>query len=197
MFTHLKQLFITIFVSAAVAFFIGFFVARAQFAPTPMSSETILRAMQQESFFVTQSILLDESITIDNRSGNALRDFFVSEQIIASARVNVALGFDTTELTSDDIRFEGNTIFMTVPNLSIFSTEVLGDVTIDTNRGIISRIISGQDDYNGLVALLKEQARTTILDTDIMADAQKSTIDSLTQFIQFIAPTYTTVVTFK
>jgi hypothetical protein len=194
---QLKHLLLAIVVSGLVAFLFGFFIARSQFTPDAVTSETLLRAMQNEGFFVSQSVILEESITIDNRTGNALRDFFVSENIEASATVKVALGFDTTELLSEDIRLDGNTVQITVPPLRVFSVEVLGDVDIDTQRGIISRITAGEDDYNGLVATLKEQARATVTDPDIMTATQLGTIESLTQFLQFIAPKYTSVITFE
>lgn len=194
---HLKEIIITILVLSIVAFVFGFIVARGQYAPEPVSSQTILRAMQNEGFFVTESIILEETITIDNRSGNALRDFFVSENIEAEADLRVAMGFDTNLLTADDLRIDGKTIQVVLPPVSIFSTEVLGDVDIDTQRGIISRVTSGEEDYNGLVAILKEQARVSVTDPDIAAAVQLGTIDTVTRFLTTLAPTYTPVITFE
>jgi hypothetical protein len=194
---HVKDIIITFCIAFIVAFVVGFIIAKGQYAPPSVTSETLLRAMQNEGFFVTESIILEETVTIDNRSGNALKDFFVSEHIEAEANVKIAMGIDTNQLTAEDIQIDGKNIIVTVPTPTIFSTEVLGDVDIDAQRGVITNITKGDEDYNGLVATLKEQARSSVTDQDIAGAVQLGTIETVSRFINIVAPQYTAVIRFE
>ena len=194
---HFKNIVITFCIAFIVAFVVGFIIAKGQYAPAEVTTESLLRAMQNEGFFVTESIILEETVTIDNRSGNALKDFFVSENIEAETDLKISMGIDTNLLTAEHITIDGNTVTLTLPEPTVFSTEVLGDVNIDSQRGIITRITAGEEDYNGLVATLKEQARTSITDTDIAAAVQLGTIESVSRFMSTIAPQYTPVIRFN
>lgn len=194
---HLKNLIITFCIAFAVAFVVGFIIAKGQYAPPQVTTESILTAMKNEGFFVTQSVILEETVTIDNRSGNALRDFFVSENIEAEADLRVAMGIDTNLLTTEQVQIDGKNIIVTLPTPTIFSTEILGDVNVDSQRGVITRITDGEEDYNGLVATLKEQARASVADQDIAGAVQMGTIETVTRFLQTIAPQYTAVIRFE
>lgn len=197
MFAQLKNMLLSFLIAFVVAFIFGFFVARGQYAPPKVTAETLLVSMQNEGFFVTQELILEETVIIDSRSGNALKDFFVSETVEAEADLRIALGVDTNTLTSEDIRVEGKQIMITLPAPTVFSTEVVGDVDIDSDRGIITRITAGEEDYNGLVATLKEQARASVADEDIANAIKLGSIDSIERFLGMIAPQYTAVISFE
>lgn len=194
---YIKDIIILCTIAFLIALGAGFFIARTYYAPPKITAQTFLTAIQQEGFFVTESLMLEETVTIDNRSGNALKDFFVSENIQAEALIKVAMGIDTTRIDGSDIRIEGNTVQLTLPTPTVFSTEIIGDIDIDAERGIITRITSKEEDYNGLVALLKEQSRASVTDPDIAGAVQLGTIASLTRFFSLIAPQYTPVISFE
>lgn len=179
-----------------VSFGIGFWFNTTLISKPKIESQAILVAMQNEGFFVTQEMAIDQTVLVNNTSGNSIKDFFLREKVEASATLRVALGIDTNQLNQEDIQVKRDEIIISVPTPTIFSTEIIGDVQIDSDNGIITKITKGKEDFNTLSSLLKEQARGAALSAEYEEALLHGTIESITTFMNALAPQYTVTVEF-
>ncbi len=183
-----KYLFLIV---VAVAFILGVFVGYKLFRPeahTQVNAEVILTALQSQGFLVSQNYVFSETVTIDRSTGNQFKDFFLGQTIEAAAQMKVSSGVDLTKITSEDVRVTDSEVRITLPAVSTQSVELLGNIVLKNNQGIIKRIVDNDDGYNLALTELKQQATAAVQVPELRAEAGESATDEITRLLQFIAP---------
>lgn len=181
-------------IAAIVAIFaLGIYSGYVIFKPAAeqkqkITSDIVLTALQQEGFFVTETYILDEKIEIEKTSGSQFKDFFFGQTLEARANVKVAVGVDLSKLTEKDIHVSLAAVSLLLPEISIQSTEIIGDVSLDNKQGILKKILDNEDGYNDAVDQLKAQARATANTGELRVEARTQTQKEITRLIRLIDP---------
>ena len=137
-----------------------------------ITSEVIVNQLKNEGFLVTQSSVLFERVTIEKKSGNAFRDFFLGQTVNAEALMQVDSGINLLKLTEDNIKVTATEIRLTLPEVESRSVELMGSINLVNNQGIVKKLIDDEDGYNEAIILLKDQARATVESEELRSHAR-------------------------
>ncbi len=177
--------------------YLGYRVTRPNTPATQVTSQTVLIALKSEGFLVTQSYVFNQQIDIEHSSGNQWKDIFWKQAIKASANVKVNSGVDLTKLTAEDIAIQDTTIMVTLPQVEVNSTEIVGDVMVQNNQGIFKRAFDNDDGYNQALTAIKAQALKAAGKEEVMAEARASAEKQVKQLVRYVYPDRDVVVSFK
>lgn len=161
------------------------FTTPKQTAPR-ISSETILQSLTAQGFLVTQSIISDQHVTIDKRSGNIFKDFFLGQTITARGTMEANLGIDLTELKPEDIDVTDERITIRVPDVRLFNTRLIGDIEVENEQGIIKRLLSPEDGYNESLRALTESTEQLAADEQVVQNARERSREELTRLVKLL-----------
>ena len=171
------------FVSGGVA---GYTIASRHHNVSEITAEVIAQEMQKEGFLITQSALLSENVTIEKKSGNRFKDFFLGQTITAQAVLQVDRGIDLTKIRQSDILVEENRIEIALPQIETRSVEIIGSVTLHNSEGIAKKLLDSEDGYNEAIAMLKEQATAVVMESAFEAKAKESAREQVERFVRLI-----------
>lgn len=178
----------------------GIYLGYRLFRPmqsTKVTSETVLVTLKSEGFLVTQSYVFNQTVDINHSTGSQWQDIFWKQAIKASANVKVNSGVDLTKLTSEDVAIRSNQIAVILPEITISSTEIVGDVTVQNNQGIFKRVFDNDDGYNQALTEIKTQAMKAAVRDEVRAEARVSAEKQVKQLLQYVYPEREVVVSFK
>ncbi|MBD3281812.1 hypothetical protein GF391_03640, partial [Candidatus Uhrbacteria bacterium] len=85
-----------------LGFYAGWRVSRPAEYTRNVDAQVILTALRDRGFLVTQTYIFDQPVTIEKTSGSALKDFFFGQTITARGAMEVNMGIDLANVTSDD-----------------------------------------------------------------------------------------------
>lgn len=160
------------------------------------TSQTIVNAFHEEGFLVTESYVLNEKVTIDQKTGSAWKDFFWGQTIDAEATMKVNAGVDLTKIEANDISVTGDTVTLRLPNLQEQSVEVVGNITLTNKQGVLKRLFNNDDGYNVAYEKLRSEAQGVINTPEFQTAAQESTKKQITTLLRFLIGERSIVVTF-
>jgi len=155
--------------------------------PPVISAQTILQALKPQGFFITQSIITNQQVTIDKRSGNMFKDFFLGQTITARGTMEANLGVDLTELTEQDIELTDKQITLRIPDVRLFNTRLIGDLELENSQGIIKRLFQPDDGYNTSLQALTSATEALVNDTAIMDTTRQRSQEELRRLVQLLA----------
>ncbi len=177
--------------------FLGYKLFRPQIEKTQVTAQTILTALKDRGFLVTQTVVFDEPVTITKTSGSALKDFFFGQTITARGAMEVNLGIDLAKLTADDVTVDGDTITVATAGPGIFNVRLIGPLDVKNDQGILKRLLQNDDGYNEALAELSRQAEDAAKKPELMKRASDSGSEEITRLLGYVAHDKKIVVTFK
>lgn len=179
-----------------IGFGTGYTVAKRSGTQTSITSEVILTTLKSQGFLVSQSYLFNQEVTIDRSTGSRIKDIFFGQDIDASANMQVSSGVDLSKLDEGDVEIKGDTIVITLPDVQIFSVELVGPIEVENRQGVLKRLLDNDDGYNESVSLLKDQARKAASMDEIRVKARDAAEEEVSRLVSFIDPTKTIQIEF-
>lgn len=188
----MKPLKYVIAILLALALFgIGLYAGYRVFKPVSLertvNAQVILSALRERGFLVTQTYVFDQPIEIKKSTGSALRDFFVGQTITARGAMEVNLGVELANLSSEDIRIEGENITVYIPPIKTFNVRLIGPVDVKNNQGLVKRILQNEDGYNEALAELSRVAEEAAKKPELTQRAQDSAKDEVARLLGYVA----------
>ena len=154
-------------------------------APT-VTREALLMSLKSEGFLVSQTAILDQTVTIDRSTGSAFKDFFWGQNISARARMKVSSGIDLTKLSEENIQIESGSITVTLPEVETHSVELASEIELENNQGILKKIFDNDDGYNVALQELTAAARSAANSDDLRQEARASAQKEIERLIRFV-----------
>jgi hypothetical protein len=184
---------VILFLAGSVA---GFIVAKRGDVEPEITSNILAAQMQKEGFLVTQSLVLHEQVTIEKKSGNMFKDFFLGQTIDAQAVIHIDRGIDLTKIIRDDILVQADNVSVHLPEFEIRSVAIVGPITLHNDQGIIKKMFDDEDGYNEAIDLLKKQARSAADSDEFLTAAKNNTSEHIQRIFRLIGVEKNIIVTF-
>ena len=182
---------ITIIILIIIVFAGGLAIGYYLFKPHPaikIASQVILESLQSRGFLVTQSVLTDQKITIENKTGTLCKDLIWGQKITASALMKTSLGVDLTVLNSDSVKVSANKITIDLPPVEIQSIELASNINLDNNQGILKKLLDDNDGYNDALSQLRIQAQQAAMLEDVQTKALQGAEQEIRRLVSFLLP---------
>lgn len=178
--------------AALILFFGGLFLGYRIFRPVEraqtVNSTVVLTALQSQGFLVSQNYIFNQSITIDRSTGSQFKDIFFGQTITADANMKVSSGVNLSKLTTDNMYVDAKEIRITLPPVETQSVEILGNIVLKNNQGIIKKVVDNDDGYNAALTELKKEANMAAQTEELRAEAFNNAVKEIKKFLNFIAP---------
>ncbi|HLD31191.1 MAG TPA: DUF4230 domain-containing protein [Patescibacteria group bacterium] len=169
-------------------FAVGFFVSLFLFRDSEggkVSSQTILTALRERGFLVTQTYVANESVKIENDSEDFWRKLLWGQAIKAYGVVEVNLGVDLSKLEESDIKISKDKITVAIPKVNVFNSRLVGDVSLENKQGLLKRIFENDDGYNQAVSALVNQAEQNILTAEVLTTANDKAVEEIKRLVGY------------
>lgn len=173
----------------------GIFIGYKIFSPptsnskTTISSQIILSTLQKQGFLVSQTYVFNQTVDIANSSGSEWKDIFWGQKIKASGTIKVNSGVDLHKLSDQDVVVTPQKITITLPPIEIQSTEVVGDIMLSNQQGLLKNIFDNDDGYNQAVARLKSEAEKAVTAPELTEEAKENAQNEIGRLLKFIDTT--------
>ncbi len=168
---------------------IGYTKARSSVQESRISANTIVQELQQEGFLVTQSMFVQEQVSIEKTTGSAIKDLFLGQTINASALLHIDVGVDLQKLAVEDVTITDTGITIQVPAPVVRSVSLRGPITLENKQGIVKRLFDNDDGYNDAIALFDEKGKQVLTNEDIRTAAEENTIRQIQRFVSLLSDT--------
>jgi hypothetical protein len=167
--------------------FIGWMLARAGETQKTITDQTILNALRERGFLVTETIVSTVATDIKIDQTSIWKKLFWGQEINASAVAEVNLGVDLEKLTATDIKISDKQITVEIPGAEIFNSRLVGDINVVNKQGILKRFLENDDGYNQAMAELIKQAESAATSTDMMAAANNKAKEEIKRLVGYMA----------
>jgi len=167
---------------------IGWLVGKNSKTVRTISSQTIVSALQERGFLVTETAVSTVSVIIKTENDSIWRRILWGHEINASGVVEVNWGVDLIRITEDDVVLENNKLILTIEPVEIFNSRVIGDINLENKQGILKRLFEHDDGYNQAQSKLIGQAEDSIFDFETFTRANSKAIEEIKRLLKFIAP---------
>ncbi len=170
---------------------VGAIAGRVWFTPdtsvrTVISSQTILTALRDQGFLVTQTYVFDQPVTIKKTTGSALRDFFVGQTVEARGTMEANLGLDLAKLAAEDVSVSPSEIVVRIPAPSLFNTRLIGPIEVSNTQGLLKKLLEPDDGYNLALQELTRASTEAATKPEILQTAQNASIEEITRLVQLL-----------
>ena len=155
-------------------------------ATSEINVQTILQALKPQGFLITQSVIADQKVTIDRRTGNIFKDFFLGQTITARGTMEANLGVDLTQLEDGDVEITDDQIIVRIPDVRLFNTRLIGDIEVENSQGIIKRVFQPDDGYNESLQSLTAATEALAADEHIIATARERSKEELRRLVKLL-----------
>lgn len=167
---------------------VGWLVLKSDRTDRHVTSQTILSALRERGFLVTETSVSNVSATIKTDETSVWKKLLWGQEVKASGVVEVNLGVDLGKTKADDVRISPNKIVIQIPEAEIFNSRLVGDVSVENKQGILKRLLENDDGYNQAMAELTRQAESAVTSTEIMEAANNKAKDEITRLVNYLAP---------
>ncbi len=154
---------------------------------TEISSQSILTALHDRGFLVTQTYFFDQPVVINKTTGSAFQDFFFGQTITARGLMEINLGTDLAKITQDDVVIDGDNITVTIPKATLFNSRLVGPMEVKNEKGLLKKITDSDSGYNEALQVLNQQAEQNAQTADMLERADARAIEDTTQLLGFVA----------
>lgn len=168
-------------------FYAGWKVARPAEYTRNVDAQVILTALRDRGFLVTQTYIFDQPVTIEKTSGSALKDFFFGQTITARGAMEVNMGIDLANVTSNDVTINEDVITIKIPEASLFNVRLVGPVEVENSQGILKRLLQNEDGYNEALSELSKIAEETATQEEFIARATDRAKEEVKQMLGYVA----------
>ncbi len=170
---------------------VGAIAGRLWFTPdtsvrTVISSQTILTALRDQGFLVTQTYVFDQPVTIKKTTGSALRDFFVGQTVEARGTMEANLGLDLAKLAAEDVSVSPSEIVVRIPAPSLFNTRLIGPIEVSNTQGLLKKLLEPDDGYNLALQELTRASTEAATKPELLQTAQNASIKEITRLVQLL-----------
>ena len=155
---------------------------------TTITSQSILTAMRDQGFLVTQTYVFDQPVTINKSTGSAFKDFFVGQTIEARGSMEANIGVDLSGLGEQDVSITDGSVLLRVPRPKIFNTRLVGPIEVKNSQGILKRLLEPNDGYNEALTALAKAAETAASKEEIKQRAENVSVGELQRLVRLISP---------
>lgn len=155
---------------------------------TTITSQSILTAMRDQGFLVTQTYVFDQPVTISKSTGSAFKDFFVGQTIEARGSMEANIGVDLSGLGEQDVSVSNGAVMLRVPRPKIFNTRLVGPIEVKNSQGILKRLLEPNDGYNEALTALAQAAETAATKDEITQRAENVSIGELQRLVRLLSP---------
>lgn len=167
---------------------LGAIAGRLWFTPessvrTVVSSQTILTALRDQGFLVTQTYVFDQPVTIRRTTGSAFRDFFVGQTIEARGSMEANLGLDLAKLSAEDVIAGSSEITVRVPSTTLFNTRLVGPIEVKNTQGLLKRLLEPDDGYNIALVELTAAAEAAARKPEILDRATQKAVREIERLV--------------
>ncbi|MDD5726679.1 MAG: DUF4230 domain-containing protein [Patescibacteria group bacterium] len=170
-----------------VGIFVGYRLFSPQATKTQITAQVILTALRDRGFLVTQTYIFDEPVTIEKKSGSALKDFFFGQTITARGAMEANLGIDMSKVTADNIQIQDNKVVVTIPKAQIFNVRLIGPLDIKNTQGILKRLLQSDDGFNEAQAELARVAEESAKRQEFIDRATESAKSEVARLVGYVA----------
>jgi hypothetical protein len=191
--THLRQPVAWFAAVAMLIFGAGVFAGFKAFAPhaatqPTMNAQTILTALHDRGFLVTQTYVFDTPIVIERSTGSAFKDFFLGQTIEARGTMEVNMGIDLAQVREEDIVIDrsADTIQMTLPGATLFNTKLVGPIELKNRQGILKRLLDSDDGYNDALSALSAAAEEAARKPELVQRTDERAREDVRRLLQYI-----------
>ncbi|MCC7522516.1 DUF4230 domain-containing protein [Candidatus Uhrbacteria bacterium] len=164
---------------------------------TTITSQSILTAMRDQGFLVTQTYVFDQPVTIQKSTGSAFKDFFVGQTIEARGSMEANVGVDLSGLSEQDVTVSNGNVTMRVPRPKIFNTRLVGPIEVKNSQGILKRLLEPNDGYNEALTALANAAETAASKDEIKQRAENVSIGELQRLVRILSPGTNVIIEWK
>lgn len=196
---YMRKYFFLLFTLSVLAF--GMYLGYRLFSPTAkqehVTKETIVRELQNEGFLITQTYLVNQSVTIDRNSGSVFKDFFWGQDIRATALMKVGSGVNLKSLNPERITVSPTIVRLELPKIEQYSAEVFGEIAIQNQQGVLKKIFNRDDGYNAAYEQLRSGAFQAAADPLLARAAEDGAQLILSSLVRALAGNREVVITFK
>lgn len=153
--------------------------------------------LKQEGFLVTQTYILNQQVNINKDSGDAFKDFFWGQDIVASGNMKVGSGVDLNKIFAEDITVTDRLIALQLPPIETHSIELIGEITLTNKQGILKRVFDNNNGYNEAYQALQRVAGTAAATTTLRGEAENSTKKEVAKLLGLVAKDRVVEIMFK
>jgi hypothetical protein len=166
---------------------IGWMLARSGDTQKTITDQTILTALRERGFLVTETIVSTVATNIKTDQASIWKRLFWGQEIQASAVAEVNLGVDLEKLSGTDIKISGDKITVEIPGAEIFNSRLVGEINVENTQGILKRILQNDDGYNQAMSELIKQAENAATSTEMMAVANDKAKEEIKRLVGYMA----------
>ncbi|MFC1780183.1 DUF4230 domain-containing protein [Patescibacteria group bacterium] len=188
----IKQLFLTVIISSLIGFLagitfgliVGVKITNSSTEKEVVSSTVILDKIKDQAFLVTRTVVTEQEAVISIDQGSAWSNFWWGHEITADGLMQVDVGVDLANLTTDDITVDDDNkiISINLPKAEVYNSSLEGDIEVTTQSGILKKLLATDDneDYNLAFDELSLQAEAAVEeDEELLNEAQVSALSTL------------------
>ena len=175
-------------ICALIFFVVGFVVSLFFFGggeKSKVTSETILTALRDRGFLVTQTYILNESVEIENNSDDFWRKLLWGQAIKAHGVAEVNLGVDLDKLEESDVKLGRKKVTVSIPSVNIFNSRLVGDIDLENKQGFLKRIFENDDGYSQAMSTLLKEAESSILKPETLEDANNKATEEIKRLVGY------------
>ncbi len=188
-----KKLIISLVIALAIlsSLIFGVVAGRIWLSPsssmrTVVNSQTILTALRDQGFLVTQTFIFDQPVTIERTTGSAFRDFFVGQTVEARGTMEANLGIDLARLQAEDITLSATEIVVRIPAPTLFNTRRIGPIEVKNTQGLLKRLLEPDDGYNLALAELTRATEEAAGKPEIVDRASEQSAREIERLVSLI-----------
>ena len=181
----------------AVGIAIGWVLTRDSKVERTVSSQTILNALRERGFLVTETSVATVVATIKTGETSIWKKLLWGQEVRASAVVEVNMGVDLAKTKAEDVEVKNNKVIVSIPSAEIFNSRLVGDVNVENTQGILKRLLENDDGYNLAMAELIKQAETAATSTEMLAAANNKAKEEIQRLVGYMAPERTIEIIIK
>lgn len=172
---------------AGIGFYAGWRVSRPAEYTRTVDSQVILTALRDRGFLVTQTYIFDQPVTIEKTSGSAFKDFFFGQTITARGAMEVNVGIDLANVSSDDVTINDDMVTIVIPEASLFNVRLVGPIEVENKQGILKRLLQDEDGYNEALSELSKIAEDTATREEFVERATDRAKEEVRQMLGYVA----------
>lgn len=154
---------------------------------TEISSQSILTALHDRGFLVTQTYFFDQPVVITKTTGSAFKDLFFGQTITARGLMEINLGTDLAKITQDDIAIEGDVITVTIPKATLFNSRLVGPMEVKNEKGLLKKLTDSDSGYNEALQVLNQEAEKNAQTAEMLDRADLRAQEDTERLLSFVA----------
>lgn len=188
----LKNYFLTSIISILLGFFagvvagviIGVKLNRPNLEKEVVTTATVLDTLQDQSFLVTRTLILDQEVEVKIDQGSAWSNWWWGHEVTAEGLMQIDIGVDLAKISEEDIQIDKDNkqIKVVLPESEIYDVSLDGPIEVKTKSGILKKLFDSDDneDYNLALTELKTQAENSVKsDEKLLSQARTDTLKTL------------------